>query len=72
MRIIRGQPAGCKPAKIICRNCGKQADEAGIALPDFVAVQGEGIGEPDERDERFAPRLCEDCLTALEREEAGR
>lgn len=78
MRIIRAKPAKGKPRKIICSGCGKRAREAGVAVPDDAVEQvvardimqpGWPVVTSEIIDEDAMQRLCEECLTALERAE---
>lgn len=79
MRIIRSRPATGKPPKIICTGCGKQAREAGVAVPDLAVEKAHGpeFQGPDGPisvsliiDEDETQPLCEACLIALERAQA--
>jgi hypothetical protein len=72
MRIIRGQPATGKPPMIVCDGCGKRAPEAGIAVSASTPVRGYGPDGPVMaiEDDESAQRLCEQCVTALERAES--
>jgi hypothetical protein len=74
MRIIRSKPATGKPRRIVCTGCGRKAFEAGIAVNPEVVETGYG-DDPDRLitmiDDEDAFPLCEDCVTTLERADAG-
>ena len=71
MKIIRVAPATGNPPMIVCTGCGKRAAEAGVALPSSGVEKVYGPDGPAGMivDEGDAQPLCEDCVTALERDQ---
>jgi hypothetical protein len=78
MKIFRSNPAMGKPRKIKCTGCGKRAFEAGFAVKPEAIEEGYGAGVEDSGlpegpvmiiDGDDAHPLCEECVTALLRDE---